>query len=220
MNSPLAIRTRIIALFPPLAAVLLLVGEALTPKGLDHPISMSRAAKELPIAEVHLKPAVSLQSACDLRVWALGVSFAAIAVLVRERGSIIATVAAVVGGLAGFCGGLANVLVGYDLAAAAKGHTAASAAEQILVSTRTGAGLRRGVRRLPGGSRDRDRLDDGRTLAKPRRASLAPGSFRSRRRARRAGSRGNRLHPAAATNCRRADCSRDPHLENNDTAGP
>ena len=51
MNGALATRTRILALFPPLAAVLLLVGEALTPTGLDHPISMSRAAKELPIAE-------------------------------------------------------------------------------------------------------------------------------------------------------------------------
>ncbi len=56
-------------------------------------------------------------------IHALGVAFAAIAMLVREPGSTIATVAAVVGGLAGFCGGLANVLVGYDLAAAATAHT-------------------------------------------------------------------------------------------------
>jgi hypothetical protein len=47
-------RTRVLALFPALSAGLLLLGEALTPKGLDHPLSLSRAAKELPIAEAHL----------------------------------------------------------------------------------------------------------------------------------------------------------------------
>ena len=46
--------------------------------------------------------------------------------------------AAVVGGLAGFGGGLANVLVGYDLAAAATAHTTRSAAEQVLVSANRG----------------------------------------------------------------------------------
>jgi hypothetical protein len=138
VNPALTTRTRTLALFPPLAAVLLLVGEALTPKGLDHPISMSRATKELPIAEAHLNQLYLSNLLVIFGLGALGVSFAAIAMLVRERGSTIATVAAVVGGLAGFCGGLANVLVGYDLAAAVKGHTTASAAEQILASANRG----------------------------------------------------------------------------------
>ena len=98
MNGARTTRTRILALFPPLAAVLLLVGEALTPKGLDHPISMSRAAKELPIAEAHLNRLYLSNLLVIFGLGALGVSFAAIAVLVRERGSTIATVAAVVGG--------------------------------------------------------------------------------------------------------------------------
>jgi hypothetical protein len=131
-------RTRILALFPPLAAVLLLIGEALTPKGLDHPVSMSRAAKELPIAEAHLDRLYLSNLLVIFGVGALGVSFAAIAVLIRERGSTIATLAAVVGGLAGFCGGLANVLIGYDLAAAATAHTTAAAAERILAAANRG----------------------------------------------------------------------------------
>jgi len=131
-------RTRILALFPPLAAVLLLVGEALTPKGLDHPISMARVVKELPIAVAHSDRLYLSNLLVIFGLGALGVSFAAFAVLVRERGSTIATVAAVVGGLAGFCGGLANVLVGYDLAAAATAHTNPSPAEQILVSANRG----------------------------------------------------------------------------------
>jgi hypothetical protein len=138
VNSALRARRRILALFPPSAAVLLLLGEALTPKGLDHPISMSRAAKELPIAEAHLNQLYLSNLLVIFGLGALGVSFAAIAVLVRDRGSTIATVAAVLGGLAGFCGGLANVLVGYDLAAAAIAHTTPGAAERILVSANRG----------------------------------------------------------------------------------
>ena len=138
MNSALTTRTRILALFPPLAAVLLLVGEALTPKGLDHPISTARAVKELPIALAHSDRLYFSNLLVIFGLGALGVSFAAIAVLVRERGSTLATVAAVVGGLAGFCGGLANVLVGYDLAAAATAHTTPGAAEQVLVTANRG----------------------------------------------------------------------------------
>jgi hypothetical protein len=37
-------RTRILALFPPLAGVLLLVGEALTPRGLDMPLQLPLTA--------------------------------------------------------------------------------------------------------------------------------------------------------------------------------
>ncbi len=107
MSHTVQVRVRLLACFLPLAAVLLVVGEALTPKGLDG-------------------------------LGALGVSFAAIAVLVRERGSTIATVAAVVGGVAGFCGGLANVLVGYDLAAAATAQTLRAGAEQVLVTANRG----------------------------------------------------------------------------------
>ena len=217
MNSALTARTPILALFPPLAAILLLVGEALTPKGLDHPISMSRAAKELPIAEAHLNQLYLSNLLVIFGLGALGVSFAAIAVLVRERGSTIATVAAVVGGLAGFCGGLANVLVGYDLAAAATAHDLFRRRAHPRVC-KPGLGLRRGIRRLSGRLGGCDRLDDRRSLAKPCRASLAPGSVRGRSGAGSIGSRGDRLHPAATTDYRRFDRACDPHLENDNSA--
>jgi hypothetical protein len=138
MNSALTARRRILALFPALAAVLLVVGEALTPKGLDHPISMARAVKEMPIADAHSDRLYLSNLLVIFGLGALGVSFAAIAMLVRERGARIATLAAVVGGLAGFCGALANILVGYDLAAAATAHTAPGGAEQVLVSANRG----------------------------------------------------------------------------------
>lgn len=138
MTSAAATRTRILAVFPAVAAVLLLVGEALTPKGLDHPISMARAVKELPIAVAHSDRLYLSNLLVIFGLGALGVSFAAIALLVRERGATIATVAAVVGGLAGFCGGLANVLIGYDLAAAASANTTPAGAEQVLVSANRG----------------------------------------------------------------------------------
>jgi len=201
VSTALTTRTRILALFPPLAAFLLLVGEALTPKGLDHPISMSRAAKELPIAKAHLNQLYVSNLLVIFGLGALGVSFAAFAVLVRERGSTIATVAAVVGGTAGFCGGL--------------GPCRCRADPRVCES---GLGLRRGVRRLSGRSGGGDRFDDRRSLAKPRCASLAPDSVRARRGARSTGSRGNRLNPAAATDHRRFDRACDSHLENDDSA--
>ena len=86
MNGARTTRTRILALFPTLAAALLLIGEALTPRGLDHPLSMSRAAKELPIAEAHLDRLYLSNLLVIFGLGALGVSFAAIAVLMRERG--------------------------------------------------------------------------------------------------------------------------------------
>jgi hypothetical protein len=139
MNPATRVRIRLLALFLPSAAALMVVGEALTPKGLDHPISTSRAIKELPIAAAHS----GLLSTSNLLVifglGALGVSFAAIATLVRERGSSLATAAALVGALAGFCGALANVLVGYDLAAAAVAQTTKAAAIQVLVAANRGS---------------------------------------------------------------------------------
>jgi hypothetical protein len=63
----------------------------------------------------------------------------AIATLVRTRGASVATAAGLVGGVAGFCGALCNVLIGYDLAAAATAHTNHAAATEVLVSANRGA---------------------------------------------------------------------------------
>jgi hypothetical protein len=132
-------RRRVLALFLPLAAALLLVGEALTPKGLDHPITkLSTALKEIPIADAHSGRLYLSNLLVIFGLGTLGVSFAAIATLVRARGATLATVAAVVGGLAGFCGGLVNVLVGHDLAAVAATHATPLAAAHVLVTANRG----------------------------------------------------------------------------------
>lgn len=138
MTQAVRVRIRLLGLFLPLTAVLLVVGEALTPKGLDHPISTSRAITEIPIAEAHSGRLYMSNLLVIFGLGALGVSFVAIATLVRERSATVATAAALVGGLAGFCGALTNVLVGHDLAAAAVAHTTREAAIQVLVSANRG----------------------------------------------------------------------------------
>ena len=73
-------RRRVLALLLPLAAVLLVVGEALTPKGLDHPITkLSAAAKEIPIAHAHSGQLYLSNMLVIFGLGALGVSFAALA---------------------------------------------------------------------------------------------------------------------------------------------
>jgi hypothetical protein len=58
----------------------------------------------------------------------------AIAALVRDRGSAVATVAALIGGLGAFCGAIVNVLVYPNLAAAATAHLSQGAAARFLVT--------------------------------------------------------------------------------------
>jgi pimeloyl-ACP methyl ester carboxylesterase len=99
--------------------VLYISAEALSPKGTDQVISTTATAlKVLPIADRH--PA-QLYVAGSLALLGLGgraVSYAAIAALVRNRGSALATVAVLIGGLGAFCGAITNVLVYPNLAAA------------------------------------------------------------------------------------------------------
>ena len=63
------------------------------------------------------------------------ISYAAIAALARNRGSALATVAALIGGIGAFCGAIINVFVFPGLAAAATAHTTRAAAAQFLVTT-------------------------------------------------------------------------------------
>jgi hypothetical protein len=62
------------------------------------------------------------------------VSYGAIATLVTGRGSLLATVAALVGGLGAFCGAIVNVVVYPGLAAAATAHVPPDAAAKLLVT--------------------------------------------------------------------------------------
>jgi hypothetical protein len=89
----------------------------------------------LPIAASHPTQLYVSGTLSILALGALAVSYAAIAALARNRGSVVATVAALIGGLAAFCGAIINVFVGVNLAAAATAHVSRAAAAQFLVTT-------------------------------------------------------------------------------------
>jgi hypothetical protein len=136
MDNAARMRQRVLALFLPLAAVLYVSAEALDPKGTDQILStMSDALRVLPIAAMHPLQLYVSGSLSLLALGALAVSYGAIATLVRGRGSIVATVAVLLGGLGAFCGALVNVLVGVNLAAAATAHMTRDAAARFLVTS-------------------------------------------------------------------------------------
>jgi hypothetical protein len=117
-----------------------MLGGALIPHGLDKPItSITGALREISIAHAHADRLYVAYLLVLFGLGALGVSFAAIATLVRARAARLATVAALIGGLGAFCGALVNVLVGYNLAAAATANTTPVAAANVLVSANTSA---------------------------------------------------------------------------------
>jgi len=125
MDNAARTRQRVLAIFLPVTAVLYISAEALSPKGTDQVISTTATAlKVLPIAARHPAQLYVAGSLALLGLGGLAVSYAAIAALVRNRGSALATVAALIGGLGAFCGAITNVLVYPDLAAAAAAATA------------------------------------------------------------------------------------------------
>jgi hypothetical protein len=130
------VRQRILALFLPITAVLYVSCEALDPKGTDQVItSTATAVKLLAIATAH---PTQLYVAGTLSLFALGalaVSYTAIAALVKGPGWVIATVAALLGGIGAFSGAVYNVLVGVNLAAAATAHISSGAAARFLVTS-------------------------------------------------------------------------------------
>jgi hypothetical protein len=136
MNKSSRARLRMLALFLPLSAVLYAGAEALNPKGTDRVVDTTAAASAvLPIAARHSAQLYGSGSLTLAALGALAVSYAAIAALVRERGWVIATVAAALGGLGAFCGAIVNVLVGVNLAAAASAHMSHAAAAQFLITS-------------------------------------------------------------------------------------
>ncbi len=138
MDDTARARQRVLAVFLPITAVLYVSAEAFNPKGTDQEItSTATAVKVLPIAAKHTAQLYLSGSLTLLALGALAVSYPAIATLVRERGSVIATVAALLGGIGAFCGALLNVLVGVNLAAAAAAHLTPDAAARFLVTTFT-----------------------------------------------------------------------------------
>lgn len=129
------VRQRLLAAVLPVTAALYVGAEALDPRGTDQVVTNTATAlRLLPIAAAHSS---QLYLSGGLSVVALGglaVSYAATATLVTGRGWVIATIAAVLGGLGAFAGAVFNVLVGVGLAAAASAHTTQIAAARFLVT--------------------------------------------------------------------------------------
>jgi hypothetical protein len=136
------VRQRILAIFLPVTAVLYIGCEALDPKGTDQVVTTVAAGlKLLGIAAKHPTQLYVAGTLSLLALGALAVSYAAIATLVRGRGWVVATVAALLGGIGAFCGAILNVLVGVNLAAAATARIPPDAAARFLMTSFTsGAG--------------------------------------------------------------------------------
>jgi Domain of unknown function (DUF4386) len=135
MDDTARARRRGLALFLPIAALMYVSGEALSPRGTDQVISTAATAfKVLPIAARHSSQLYLASWLVLLGLGGVAVSYAAIATLVRGRGAALAAAAALLGGLGAFCGAIVNVTVYPGLAAAATAHVPASAAASVLVT--------------------------------------------------------------------------------------
>lgn len=135
-------RQRMLAIFLPIAAVLYISCEALDPKGTDQVVTdMATGLKLLAIAGRHPTQLYVAGTLSLLALGAVAVSYAAIALLITGRGWVLATVAALLGGIGAFCGAVTNVLVGINLAAAATARTSPDAAARFLMTAfNSGAG--------------------------------------------------------------------------------
>ena len=130
------VRMRLLAAFLPVTAVLYIGAEALDPRGTDQVVTNTATAlRLLPIASAHSSQLYLSGSLSVLALGGLAVSYAAIAKLVTGRGWVIATIAALLGGLGAFAGAMLNVLGGISLAVAASAHMTQAAAAQFLVTS-------------------------------------------------------------------------------------
>jgi hypothetical protein len=95
MNTVLRTRQRLLALALPLTAALYIGAEGVNPKGTDRIVTTTAIAlKVLPIAAKHSTQLYVSGSLSELALGGVAVSYAAIATLVRKRGSRTATLAA------------------------------------------------------------------------------------------------------------------------------
>jgi hypothetical protein len=129
-------RSRLLAISLPIASGLYVAAVALNPKGTDQVItSMATAANLLSIAGKHTAQLYISGALTVVALGALAIAYAAIATLASRRGAGLATVAAVIGIVANFSGAIYNVLVGFNLAAAASAPISREAAARFLVTT-------------------------------------------------------------------------------------
>jgi hypothetical protein len=138
MDSVARSRQQVLAIFLPVSTALLVIATVLTPNGLDQPIMTNATALSvLPIATAHTNLLYISNLLVLFGLGALGVSFAAISTLVRDRGAALHTTAAVIGGFGAFCGAIGNVLVGFNLAATVTANLSQEVAARYLVATFT-----------------------------------------------------------------------------------
>lgn len=142
MSDAMQIRRRMLALALPITAALYIGAEGLDPQGSDKIVTTTGTAfKVLPIAAKHSTQLFVSGSLSELALGGVAVSYAAIAMLVRKRGSTAATIAALIGIIGAFCGAVVNVFVGINLAAAATASVTQDAAARILMANfNSGAG--------------------------------------------------------------------------------
>jgi hypothetical protein len=142
MSDATQIRRRMLALALPITAALYIAAEGLDPQGSDKIVTTTGTAlKVLPIAAQHSSQLFVSGSLSELALGGVAVSYAAIAMLVRKRGSTAATIAALIGIIGAFCGAVVNVFVGINLAAAATASVTQDAAARILMANfNSGAG--------------------------------------------------------------------------------
>jgi hypothetical protein len=132
---------RWLAMFPPIAVALLMLGGGLTPKGLDRPITgTGTALSELATASPHPGQVYLSSVLIILGLAALGVSFVVIALLAGAPGSRVATSAAAIGAIGCLSAVVVNVLFGIDLAGTAAASATRGDAARILVSIGTAPG--------------------------------------------------------------------------------
>ena len=132
-------RRRSLAVLPPLAIGLLMVGQLVMPPGLDRPIrALGTAQAELMTASQHVGRLYAATMLILFGLGALAAAFAAIATLCGTRGTTLASVAALVAALACVCGTATNSLVSLNLAGATRSGSAPPGAALLLVSVNGG----------------------------------------------------------------------------------
>jgi hypothetical protein len=136
------VRRRVLAIALPITALTYMSAEAFNPKGTDQVItSTSIALKVLPIAAKHSSQLYLSGSLTEIALAGIVISYFAVATLVRRRSAALATVAAILGAAGAFCGIVANVLGGINLATASSAHLAKfQAARFLAASFNSGAG--------------------------------------------------------------------------------
>jgi hypothetical protein len=128
-------RQRLAAVALPVTATLYIAAEGSNPKGTDQLLTSTKTAlKVLPIAATHSTQLYASGSITEAALAGVAVSYAVIALLVRQRGSTLATMAALLGGIGAFCGVIVNVFVGINVAAAATAPVSRTAAAHVLVA--------------------------------------------------------------------------------------